>query len=109
MKSDSLNKKQILLKFTTDKVYNYLDVLNFTRLYEDFEKLKMIIFNKSENISFNFLRRRTYSEITKENYKNDILDTVKYFKNKENNRNLDSYEEKIRNLLNDEFNELFEN
>ena len=69
----------------------------------------MIIFSKSENISFNFLRRRTYSEITKENYKNDILDTVKYFKNKENNRNLDSYEEKIRNLLNDEFNELFEN
>ena len=106
MKSDSLKIKEKLIDFTADKVNSYLDVLNYTRFHEDFEKLKMIIFNKSQQISFNFLRPRKYSEITNENYKKDIFDSVKYLKNQENKGILDSYDEKFINLLNDEFKEL---
>ena len=108
-KSGSLKKKEKFFNFTSEKVFSYLDVLNYTRLYEDFEKLKMIIFNKYQNISFNFLKPRNYFEINSENYKEDILETVKYLKNQENEASLNSYDEKFKNLLNDEFKKLLEN
>ena len=69
----------------------------------------MIIFNKYQNISFNFLKPRNYFEINSENYKEDILETVKYLKNQENEASLNSYDEKFKNLLNDEFKKLLEN
>lgn len=106
IKNQSLINREILFEKASNKIYEYLDILNFASFNENFEKLKSIIFNEHQAIFFDFLRCRDINDIFKENYENKICSTIKYFHNKIKSNKLDLYDIKMKSLLQKEFKDL---
>lgn len=109
LKSKSLIDREILFEKATNIIHGYLDVSNFASLYEDFEKLKKIIFNEYQIVCFDFLLGRDITEIFKESYESKVYATVKYFKNKIKQRKVNLYDKKLNNLMYEKFKDLLIN
>jgi len=106
LKNKSLINKIQLITKAEEKILEYLDVCSYTNLIENFEKLKLILFNNYQNLSLEYLKNRNPSELLKENYNNELLGTVKYFKEKIKESNFNKQDENILKTLNKEFKEL---
>ena len=91
LKSNKLREKENIFYIGKDKVNGYLNIYKLMKFYENFEKLKLIIFNEFQIKSFNFMKKRTLNEIQNKTDSN-LFDLFNYFNNnKENsiNRELD--------------------
>lgn len=89
-----------------EKICQYLNVLNYFELYEDFEKFKSIILNEYQNLSFCFLRKRSFTDITDLNYQDKVTKTLYYFL--ENIDNISSIDRKLFHNLSNTFLNLFQ-
>jgi len=104
-KAKDFLKKENIFRNAESKICNYLDIFNFLNLNEDFEKLKMIIFNNYQYTAFGLLRKRTYKEIMTKGNQEKIFNTIKYFRNKEGNYN--DYDFELIKLFSEDFRRLF--
>lgn len=82
IKNKSLIEREELISKGEDKIAEYLDVCSYTNLIENLEKLKMILLNDYQKLSFEFLKNRNPSDLFKEDFNSKILKTIKYFKQK---------------------------
>jgi len=94
-KNQSLIEKEKLMLRAEDKIAEYLDVCSYTKLIDKFEKLKSILFNNYQKMSFEYIRNRTTTDLFKENYNNNLLETIKYYKQKIKESILNEYDQKL--------------
>ena len=80
--------KEKIYKIAEDKIYQYLNVFNFFDLQEDFEKLKLILLDKNNNLLFDFIKKRTFEEISGEKYFDDLLESIVYYKENKGDVNI---------------------
>jgi len=73
IKNKSLIEREYLIIKSERLIAKYLDESNYFKLFERFEKLKLIILNNPQAFSFNFIKNRNPSEIFKENYKKNYI------------------------------------
>lgn len=108
-KSKDFRIKEMIFNKAEYTVYGYLDILNFTKFYEDFQKLKSLILNENQVIAFEFLNNRNFEDIINLNFNKQILKTYKYFCLKISDPSLcNSYDKKILNKLNCDFKKTLE-
>lgn len=106
IKSISLIEREKIITKAEKKVADYLDVFNYTKLFENFEKLKYILLNNNQVLCFDYIKNRKPSDIFKENYNEKIFETIQYFKDKFKEHNFDIYDIKLLENCNNEFKEL---
>ena len=97
-RSEELLKEKIF-KFGEDKISQYLNVFNFFDLQEDFEKLRMIILNKFQNSFFDFIKKRTFEEMSGDKYFDDLIESIIHFKG--NNKDYDFVDKRIMENVNE--------
>ena len=71
-------------------------MFNFFDLQEDFEKLKEVILERHQYNVFDFVKKRTFDEISDEKYDHKLLESIKYYK--ENKEKLGLVDQRIYNL-----------
>jgi len=89
-----------------EKIAEYLDVCSYSNLYENLEKLKLILLNNYQMFSFEYLKNRNSSDILRENNNDKLLDTVQYFKQKLNESNINESDKNLLENFRKEFAEL---
>jgi len=106
IKSKSFIEKENLIAKAEDKIAEILDVCNYIRLFENFEKLKLILMDPSQILSFDYLKNRNADQLFKENYDKRLYESILYFKQKIKDLTLREYDFYLLNNLNQEFKEL---
>jgi len=106
LKSKSLIEKEILISKTEEKIAEYLDVCSYTKTIENLEKLKLLLLNNYQKLSFEYFKNRNTSDLLRENYDDKILESIKYFKRKIKESNLDNYDIKLLDNFSKEYAEL---
>jgi len=105
-KNDSLIQREILISRAEDKIAEYLDVYNYTNLNENFLKIKSIILNKCQIISFEYLKNQNLKDFFIENYDEKLLELIEYYKQKIKQSNLNEYNQKLLDNFREEFKDL---
>jgi len=80
--------------------------MSYTRLFENFEKLKSILLNPCQILSFDYLINRNHNEIFKENYEIRLYESILYFKQKLKDLNLRENDVYLLDNLKQEYKEL---
>ena len=80
LKSEIQIKKEKLFTTTESKIPIYLDVLNYTKLYEEFEENKSLILDPYQLNVFEFTKSRNISNKLRMDSTKEILESVKTFK-----------------------------
>ncbi len=104
-KSKRIIEKDKLFNLGLNKIDSYLNVYNYIDLFEDFEKLKSIVFNDDQNFAFNFLKKKSPIQISEPIYADKILKTIEYFK--ANGNNFSFIDKRIKDNLSNTFWNLF--
>jgi len=105
-KKKTLIEKEILISKAEDKIAEYLDVCSYTSLIENVHKLKIILLNNFQKLSFEHMKNRNPSDLFKENYDDKIFETIQYYKQKIKESNLNEHDKKLLELFSKEFKEL---
>lgn len=58
-------------------------------MIEEIQNIKTIIFNKNQNISTQFMKRRKVKDYWKINFEEDIYESLQYFNEAKNNTKVD--------------------
>jgi len=106
IKNRSLIEREELISKGEEKIAEYLDVCSYTKLIENFEKLKMILLNNYQKLSFEFLKNRNPSDVFKEDFNSKILETIKYYKQRIEELNLNVTDKNMLEYFGKEFKDL---
>jgi len=68
------------ISIAEDKIVEFLDVCNYLNLIENVNKLKFILLNNFQILSFKYLKNQDPANLFDENYNGKLLETIKYFK-----------------------------
>lgn len=105
IKKSALINKEVIFAKAEKRIIEYLNVLNYFDLFEDFEKLKFILLNENQNFSFYFLRKRSLDEISHIGLDEKISKAINYYKAKINffssidEKLIDNFSENILKLV----------
>jgi len=72
-------KKEVFYFQAEKKINKYLDAQKLMKLFENFEKLKILLLNRQQINAFDFFKKRDLSEINS-NKENNLIDLYKYLK-----------------------------
>ena len=73
-------------------------MFNFFDLQENFYKLRKILLNEYQESIFDFIKKRSFTEISGEKYFDNLFESLLYYKQKQDIRSLDMID--IRIILN---------
>ena len=99
-------QKEEIFNIAEEKISQYLNVFNFFDLQEDFEKIKLILLDKYQNCFFDFIKKRTFKEISGEKYIETVLESIFYYKENKDNigfidgRILDNIDSLLKKMMN---------
>jgi len=68
-----LIKQEKLISSAEDKITEYLDVSNYLNLMENVKKLKSILLNNYQKLSFKYMKNQDPSDLFDENYNEKII------------------------------------
>jgi len=110
-KKNTLIEKEILISKAEEKINEYFDICNYAAFFEKIEKLKYILLNEYQALSLDFICQRNSIDLFKENYREKIIETVKYFKENLKNSTCNDIDKKLLKEINIDFMDLinFEN
>jgi hypothetical protein len=101
IKSENYLLKEKIFETASQKISQYLDIFNLFDLQEDFLKLKMILLDKNQFSLFDFIKKRSFEEISGEKYFEDLIESIIYFKENKKNINMSMTDKRILENIDD--------